>query len=136
MHCGQRLGSRPAEPEASPPAPSDATHADAPPLLLPGDVLDTLEVFVLNFQELAVRSKALQVRAAWDGVRWGRVGGLISDLTQPTVASPFVYRNCPGNGAELVRGKVCGPSCRCLSGGPDDMQRVWLRYVGPEEGLA
>ncbi|KAG2450452.1 hypothetical protein HYH02_004954 [Chlamydomonas schloesseri] len=37
-----------------------AAAASQPPLVLPGDVLDTLEVFVLNFQELAHRSKTLQ----------------------------------------------------------------------------
>ncbi|GIL44630.1 hypothetical protein Vafri_2153 [Volvox africanus] len=41
-------------------AESDAT-GPAAPLHLPAEVLDTLEVFVLNFQELSVRSKALQV---------------------------------------------------------------------------
>ncbi|GIL75966.1 hypothetical protein Vretimale_5622 [Volvox reticuliferus] len=40
-------------------ADSDAA-GPAPPLDLPAEVLDTLEVFVLNFQELSVRSKALQ----------------------------------------------------------------------------
>ncbi len=40
---------------------SSAAAASQPPLALPGDVLDTLEVFVLNFQELAHRSKTLQV---------------------------------------------------------------------------
>ncbi|GLI65463.1 hypothetical protein VaNZ11_008813 [Volvox africanus] len=40
-------------------ADSDAT-GPAAPLHLPAEVLDTLEVFVLNFQELSVRSKALQ----------------------------------------------------------------------------
>ncbi|PNW80530.1 hypothetical protein CHLRE_07g321200v5 [Chlamydomonas reinhardtii] len=39
-----------------------AAAAAAPPLVLPGDVLDTLEVFVLNFQELAHRSRALQTQ--------------------------------------------------------------------------
>ncbi|GLC33172.1 hypothetical protein PLESTB_000362900 [Pleodorina starrii] len=43
-------------------AATDSDAAEAPALHLPGEVLDTLEVFVLNFQELAVRSKALQAR--------------------------------------------------------------------------
>ncbi|EFJ47486.1 hypothetical protein VOLCADRAFT_91853 [Volvox carteri f. nagariensis] len=43
-------------------ADSDAGGASKPPLELPPEVLDTLEVFVLNFQELAVRSNALQAK--------------------------------------------------------------------------
>ncbi|PNH11104.1 hypothetical protein TSOC_002092 [Tetrabaena socialis] len=43
-------------------AAAEGADADSAPLVLPGEVLDTLEVFVLNFQELAVRSKALQAK--------------------------------------------------------------------------
>ena len=52
-----------------------AAAAAAPPLVLPGDVLDTLEVFVLNFQELAHRSRALQVGVSSIISRIGRNGG-------------------------------------------------------------
>lgn len=78
--------SKRSEPESSPPAPSEASHVDAPPLLLPGDVLDTLEVFVLNFQELAVRSKALQTKM--DERRAARAAG--SPLPAPSQHSPVL----------------------------------------------
>ncbi|KAG2440994.1 hypothetical protein HXX76_003847 [Chlamydomonas incerta] len=67
-------------------AEAAAAAASAPPLVLPGEVLDTLEVFVLNFQELAYRSKALQ--AQMEDRRAARAAG--SPLAAVTQHSPVL----------------------------------------------
>lgn len=57
----------------APAAGGQQQQQEPPGLVLPGDVLDALEVFVLNFQELSARSRALQDHM--EGRREARAAG-------------------------------------------------------------
>ncbi|GFR47156.1 hypothetical protein Agub_g8847, partial [Astrephomene gubernaculifera] len=105
--AGKKKGSSAAAPSpAAAVGEGGAAAADdtTPPLVLPGEVLDTLEVFVLNFQELSVRSKTLQ--AKMEERRAARAAGTpLEAVTQhsPVLDLASLRSRYPGMGLAELR---------------------------------